>query len=246
MCVRSSFEASLLMELAPRLQSIQMAENNVTSISPSLPPNVSARRRSTLALLKLSDSEPCHSRCAFCSTIVAAELTEIVLTNNAISSLASLVPLESLVYLRYLSLRGNPVTEQEHYREFTVWKVARGKLHTLDFTRIKDSVRTSAVALLTDASTGLPNALAHQLSTPTTSAIPGATVSAASKTAARAVAAAGKGGKGRLMTPEEKRRVAEALARASTAEEMRKLERMLAEGLTPEDGGVAEIEVNGT
>lgn len=168
-----------------------------------------------------------------------------VLTNNAISSLASLIPLESLVYLRHLSLRGNPVTEQEHYREFTVWKVARGKLHTLDFTRIKDAVRSAAADLLTDAATGLPNALAHQLSTPTTSAIAGATISSATKTAARAVAA-GKGGKGRLMTPEEKRRVAEALARASTAEEMRKLERMLAEGLIPEEGIEVDGEVNGT
>ena len=43
-----------------------------------------------------------------------------------------------------------------------------------------------------------------------------------------------KGGKGRLMTPEEKKRVVEALTGAQTAEEVRKLERMLAEGLIPE------------
>lgn len=46
----------------------------------------------------------------------------------------------------------------------------------------------------------------------------------------------GKGGKGRLMTPEEKKRVVEALMSASTTEEVRKLERMLAEGLVPEGG----------
>lgn len=46
-----------------------------------------------------------------------------VLTDNLISSLATLLPLEQLVNLRHLSLRGNPVTEHEHYKEFVVWKV---------------------------------------------------------------------------------------------------------------------------
>ena len=59
----------------------------------------------------------------------------------------------------------------------------------------------------------------------------------------------GKGGKGRLMTPEEKKRVVEALLRAKTAEEVRKLERMLAEGLIPEGEVVevdTEVDMNGT
>jgi U2 small nuclear ribonucleoprotein A' len=38
------------------------------------------------------------------------------------------------------------------------------------------------------------------------------------------------------MTPEEKKRVVEALTRATTSDEVRKLERMLAEGLVPEGG----------
>ena len=46
-----------------------------------------------------------------------------------------------------------------------------------------------------------------------------------------------------MMTPDEKRRVVEALTRANTTEEVRKLERMLADGLVPE-GGV-EGAVNG-
>jgi hypothetical protein len=37
------------------------------------------------------------------------------------------------------------------------------------------------------------------------------------------------------MTPEEKKRVVEALTRAKTADEVRRLERMLAEGVVPED-----------
>ncbi|ADV23154.1 U2 small nuclear ribonucleoprotein A' [Cryptococcus gattii Ru294] len=172
-------------------------------------------------------------------------LVTLILTDNAISSLASLIPLETLTSLRHLSLRGNPVTQQEHYKEFVVWK---GNLHTLDFERIKDSVRESARKLLTDPLTSLPNSLAHQLSIPTTSNVPGSTLS--TKTLPSSGAQKGPGAKGRLMTPDEKRRVVEALTRAQTADEVRKLERMLADGLVPE-GGVDEavegaVEVNGS
>ena len=110
--------------------------------------------------------------------------------------------------------------------------MARGNLRTLDYTRIKDAVRDSARALLTDPLTGLPNDLANQLSTSTVSSISGGVLTASTKAGAGAV----KGGKGRLMTPEEKKRVVEALLRAQTTEEVRKLERMLAEGLVPEGG----------
>lgn len=46
-----------------------------------------------------------------------------------ISSLATLMPLESLIHLQHLVLLGNPVTEQEHYKEFVVWKVG-GRLRS--------------------------------------------------------------------------------------------------------------------
>lgn len=128
--------------------------------------------------------------------------------------------------MRYLSLRGNPVTAAEHYREFVIWKVGKGKLHVLDFERVKDSERERAAALFTDSS-GAPNELARKLST-STAGVSGATL------AAKAAAAGGV--KGRLMTPEEKKRVVEALTNATTAEEVRKLERMLADGLIPEGG----------
>jgi len=200
--------------LLTRLQSIHIAQNQISSISPSLPPNI-------------------------------PNLVTLILTDNLISSLATLVPLESLTYLRHLSLIGNPVTQHEHYREFVVWKVAKGNLHTLDFTRIKDSVRSSARKLLTDPSTNLPNSLAQKLSIPTTSTIAGASLAQSTKSGLGAAGAGVgmKGGKGRLMTPDEKRRVVEALTRAQSIEEVRRLERMLAEGLVP-DGGV-EGEVNG-
>ncbi|WVW79507.1 hypothetical protein I302_101476 [Kwoniella bestiolae CBS 10118] len=204
---------------SPRLTAIHAAQNQISSISPSLTPNI-------------------------------PNLVTLVLSDNAISSLSTLLPLESLTFLRHLVLKGNPVTEHEHYKEFVVWKVAKGNLHTLDYTRIKDTLRESSKKLLLDSSTGLPNSLAHRLSIPTTSSV----ASSAFSTNINKNAAV-KGGKGRLMTPDEKRRVVEALTGAKTTEEVRKLERMLAEGIVPEGGveegikvGAAEVEdgVNGS
>lgn len=147
-----------------------------------------------------------------------------MLTDNSLSSLASLVALSEFKELRYLCLQGNPITTQEHYRAFVIWKVGSGRLHVLDFERIKDAEREAAKALFEE--NGLPNELARKLSTPTTSSVPGATVAVAAKT---------KGGlKGRLMTPEEKRRVVAALTAATSSEQVGRLERMLADGLIPE------------
>lgn len=123
------------------------------------------------------------------------------------------------------------MTEHEHYKEFVVWKAGRGQLHVLDYERVKDDLRERSRKLLTDEETGRPNELANKLSIQTGSTVSGATFAA--KAAARA------GGKGRLMTPDEKKRVLEALTRAQTAEEVRKLERMLADGLIPEGETVA-------
>ena len=114
-------------------------------------------------------------------------------------------------------------------------------MHVLDYKRIKDAERQAARELFTDPLTSLPNTLAQKLSTPTAGSIPGSALAASTKAAGVL-----KGGKGRLMTPDEKKRVVEALTRAQSTEEVRKLERMLAEGLIPEgesvDGAVA---VNG-
>lgn len=116
-----------------------------------------------------------------------------------------------------------------------IYKVAKGALHTLDYTRIKDAERKTAKSTFTDEATGGPNALSLQLSTQIASATAG--VSAVAPSAFAQAQKSGqfvKGGKGRLMTIEEKRRVVEALTKAQTADEVRRLERMLAEGLIPE------------
>lgn len=96
----------------------------------------------------------------------------------------------------------------------------------MDFERVKDAEREAAKALFEED--GLPNELARKLSTPTASAVPGAAIAVAAKSGAKT------GLKGRLMTPEEKRRVVAALTAATSSEQVGRLERMLADGLIPE------------
>lgn len=107
-------------------------------------------------------------------------------------------------------------------------QVARGNLQTLDFTRVKQTLRESARKLFVDEETQNPTPLALQLS---------AQKGGAPVAAPIALPSTQKSSKGRLMTPEEKKRVVEAIKRAKTGEEVRKLERMLADGVVP-DGGV--------
>lgn len=173
----------------------------------------------------------------------------IVLSHNLIAALSTLSPLEHLVHLRHLSLSSNPITEQPHYRPYTIYKVAKGLLHTLDYTRIKDVERKTAKSTFTDEATGGPNALALQLSTsiaPTIAAGKGSGTAVSAFAAAQKSGQVVKGGKGRLMTIEEKRRVVEALTKAQTADEVRRLERMLAEGLIPEGQDGVDVGENGT
>lgn len=66
-------------------------------------------------------------------------LTTLVLTNNQLSSFHQLLPLGKFPMLEYLSLIGNPIARERHYREFVVAKCK--SLRVLDFRRIKDKVR---------------------------------------------------------------------------------------------------------
>ncbi|EIW66092.1 U2 small nuclear ribonucleoprotein A' [Tremella mesenterica] len=190
--------------LSPRLEVIHIAQNQISSISPSLPPNI-------------------------------PNLTTLILTSNSISSLSSLLPLSTLTSLRHLSLLQNPITQVDHYRPFIIHTIASGNLRTLDFTRIKDSERSNAKQLFTEPDSGLPNALWRKLSAPPMGK---QTVFTNLPPSGPRAEGGRKGGKGRLMTPDEKKRVVEALTRAKTAEEVRRLERMLAEGLIPDGESV--------
>lgn len=107
-------------------------------------------------------------------------------------------------------------------------------MQTLDFARIKKSLRDSATDLFVDNLTQLPTPLALQLSAQK-GGVPAPVPIAPTQQ---------KSGKGRLMTPDEKKRVVEAIQRAKTGEEVRKLERMLADGVVPEGGMDAATKEN--
>lgn len=66
-------------------------------------------------------------------------LHTLVLTNNALQDLRQVVPLRKLRHLEYLSLMGNPITREKHYREFVIWRVP--SVRVLDYKRITDKVR---------------------------------------------------------------------------------------------------------
>jgi U2 small nuclear ribonucleoprotein A' len=149
------------------------------------------------------------------------------LTGNSITLLSSLVPLESCTNLRYLSLGGNPVCNEEHYRSFALWKVAGGQLHVLDFQRVKDAERVAAKDLfLTAGPDRQPNALAATLCASTASTSVGAV---------DGEKAAGGAKGGRQMTAEDKEKVKKAILAADSTDEMRRLEKMLASGVVPGD-----------
>ncbi|KAL7410152.1 leucine-rich repeat-domain-containing protein [Mrakia frigida] len=178
-----------------RLHSIILANNSITSISPSIATSV-------------------------------PNLITLNLTSNNITSLSSLVALENCSNLRYLNLGDNPVKNLEHYREFVIWKVAKGSLHTLDYQRIKDVERTTAASLfLTPPPTSQPTALALALLAPPTHN--GSSAAAASKEKEKKA--------GRLMTQEEREKIKRAVMKAENVDEVRRLERMLREGWIPEE-----------
>jgi U2 small nuclear ribonucleoprotein A' len=108
-----------------------------------------------------------------------------------------------------------------------MYQVAKGKLRTLDFKRIKDAERDHARSLFVDEETGLPTKLALSLTSD-------ASIAAQSATAAVSTESTGQdASKGRLMTAEDKTKIREAIQKAENIEEIRKLERMLAEGRMP-------------
>ena len=108
---------------APRIHSLHLAQNQISSISPSLPPNVSWVAFARSISSWHTDPQPRHPWSVYLEAVEKSHW-QAVLTDNLISSLATLLPLETLTHLRHLSLKGNPVTEHEHYEPFVIFKVS--------------------------------------------------------------------------------------------------------------------------
>ncbi|KAJ1651106.1 U2 snRNP complex subunit [Dispira simplex] len=72
-------------------------------------------------------------------------LETLVLTGNAVDKLSALEPLRGLNRLEYLSLLDNPVTKDQHYRLWVIWRFPL--VRVLDFQRVKLKERQHATKL---------------------------------------------------------------------------------------------------
>ncbi|EME26305.1 U2 small nuclear ribonucleoprotein A' [Galdieria sulphuraria] len=72
-------------------------------------------------------------------------LVSLILTYNRLGSLSDLNELVHCKNLRRLSLVGNPVTRQKHYREYIIFLMPW--IRVLDFQKVKDAERKYAVKL---------------------------------------------------------------------------------------------------
>ncbi|KAK0549044.1 U2 snRNP complex subunit [Tilletia horrida] len=155
-------------------------------------------------------------------------LESLILTNNQISELGELAALGKFPNLTYVSLLGNPVTREKHYRDWIVWKCPN--VRVLDFRRVKDKERQLAKSLF-ETDDGRPSELAVSLSY--RSALkPGEPSSAATaqprldNTFEPGQALNGGSG-GRTLTPAERKAIEEAIDRSDSLEEIRRLEERL-------------------
>ncbi|KAE8233875.1 hypothetical protein CF326_g1080 [Tilletia indica] len=161
-------------------------------------------------------------------------LETLVLTNNQIAELGELVSLAKCPGLVYLSLLGNPVTREKHYRDWVIWKCP--KVRVLDFKRVKDKERQLAKTIF-ETEDGRPTALAVSLAYRSGIQQPGESSSSAARptdntfepgqTSSSTNGATGAGAGGRLLTPAERKTIEAAIDRSDSLEEIRRLEEKL-------------------
>lgn len=162
-------------------------------------------------------------------------LHTLVLTNNALQDLRQVVPLRKLRHLEYLSLMGNPITREKHYREFVIWRVP--SVRVLDYKRITDKVRFFFFVLtqerdharrLMETPEGRPSELAVRLSGSDAPSAP-STKSHSFEPGAPVAGAAG-----RLLSAKERQAIHDAIEKSESLDEIRKLEERLKLGYVPD------------
>ncbi|SPC63344.1 related to U2 snRNP protein A` [Ustilago sp. UG-2017b] len=155
-------------------------------------------------------------------------LHSLTLTNNSISDLSELVHLAKCSKLEHLTLMGNPVGREQHYRNFVIWKLPQ--VRVLDFQRIRDKERQLAKELM-ETQDGRPSALAVKL-------MGGDKMSGDKMDVDSAVAGKestfepgrSNGSRKRFLTREERKAIQEAIEKSESLEEIRRLEEQLKMG----------------
>ncbi|KAI7353423.1 U2-associated snRNP A [Hortaea werneckii] len=194
-------------------ESIDFTDNDISvlanfPLSPRLQTLLCARNRIASIQPSLSKSLP--------------SLNTLVLTQNNLSELADLDPLQGFMKLTHVSLLDNPVTSKEHYRYYVLWRNPR--IRFLDFQKVKDAERNKAQELF--GTFDQPTELAQSIIAVRSSK----SFSAAAPTGDAGGVAKGKGMK---ITETEKRRFEALVRKAKTLAEVQKLEKMFAEGKLP-------------
>ncbi|KAL5601148.1 hypothetical protein BROUX41_005953 [Berkeleyomyces rouxiae] len=174
--------------LSPRLTTLLLARNRISSIQSNL-----------------SNSVP--------------SLRSLVLASNNLERLADLDPLGELKLLTHLVLMDNPITKQEHYRYWVVWRCP--SVRFLDYHKVKQAERDQASELF--GSRDEPTALASEILGNRSQGLPmasGETTQTSKLTRMK-------------LTDKEKMRLQDMIKNATTLEEIIRLEKILNEGRLP-------------
>ncbi|SPO30595.1 related to U2 snRNP protein A` [Ustilago trichophora] len=157
-------------------------------------------------------------------------LHTLTLTNNSISDLAELSHLSKCSRLEYLCLMGNPVAREKHYRGFVIWKLPQ--VRVLDYQRIRDKERELAKELM-ETEDGRPSALAASIlrksGGESAMDVDGDVVVGKKKTFEPGRL---NGSSRRLLTPEERKAIEDAIEKSESLDEIRRLEEQLKMGHT--------------
>lgn len=157
-------------------------------------------------------------------------LHTLTLTNNPISDLSELAHLAKCSRLEYLSLMGNPVSREKHYREFLIWKLPQ--VRVLDFQRIKDKERERAKELM-QTEDGRPSSLAASILKKGDEAVAmDLDPQMARKSKTFEPGRLNGSTTRRLLTAEERKAIEDAIENSESLEEIRRLEEQLKMGHT--------------
>ncbi|KAK7538334.1 U2-associated snRNP A [Phyllosticta citribraziliensis] len=142
-------------------------------------------------------------------------LMNLMATDNKIKELADLDPLGKLQKLTSVHLMGNPVTSNEHYRLWIIWRCKN--LHYLDCQRVTQAERTKAVESF--GTEEEPTELAMQIMSKRSTTIDTSNGTDKSNSAGLT-----------KLTGEEREKIKELLKNAKTLDEVARLQQMIESG----------------
>ncbi|KAM7200072.1 Leucine-rich repeat domain containing protein [Naviculisporaceae sp. PSN 640] len=199
--------------VAGPLDAIDLTDNDIHTLgnfplSPRLKTLLLARNKIALIQPNLPSAIP--------------NLENLALTSNQITELSDLDVLAGFVKLTHLQLIDNPVTKKEHYRLWVIWRCPNVRF--FDFQKVKDAERKEAKDLFGTADK--PTELARKIIGIKSKSFDVGTSANGEKEKASKIS--------RLnLTPEEKKKLADLVKKATSMEEINRLEKDFMEGRIP-------------